>query len=83
MPHHVKAALFGMSGEPNFFVDITDNMDKKIESVSVHLSQTPEFGTRLADRIRQMAQAVGEMSEEKFEYAEAYRADLFQGALEP
>lgn len=77
-PHHPKAALFGFTGVPNYFVDITDNMDKKIQSVQVHYTQTPEFGDQFSDRIKGIATTMGEASEQKFQYAEAYRAIYFR-----
>lgn len=78
MPHHPKAALFGFSGLPNYFVDITEHMDKKIESVQVHYTQTPEFGDQFSDRIKGIASAMGEASEQGFKYAESYRAIYFR-----
>lgn len=77
-PHHVTAALFGLSMQPNYFVDITDNMDAKIESVSVHYTQAPEFGNEFSDRIKGVAAMMGEASEQKYQYAEAYRAIYFR-----
>jgi LmbE family N-acetylglucosaminyl deacetylase len=77
-PHAVKAALFGFTEKPNYFVDITANMEEKIRSVSVHYSQTPEFGDQFSDRIKLIAKTIGEMSDQKFEYAEAYRAIYFR-----
>jgi LmbE family N-acetylglucosaminyl deacetylase len=77
-PHHLTAALFGFSEKPNYFVDITEEMDEKIRAVSVHYSQTPEFGEEFSDRIKMIAKMIGEVSEQKFEYAEAYRAIYFR-----
>ena len=75
-PHHLTAALFGMTGSPNFWVDIEDVLDKKIESVSVHHTQTPEFGDQFSERMRMIANFSAEGSEHK--YAEAYRLMLFR-----
>jgi LmbE family N-acetylglucosaminyl deacetylase len=77
-PHAVNAALFGFTEHPNYFVDITDNIEEKIRSVSVHYSQTPEFGDQFSERIKLIAKTIGEMSDQKFEYAEAYRAIYFR-----
>ncbi|MGQ0679117.1 MAG: PIG-L deacetylase family protein [Actinomycetota bacterium] len=77
-PHHLKAALFGLTGQPNYFVDITGSMDTKIRSVLVHYSQTPEFGDQIADRIKGFARDAGQQSEDRFEYAESYRAIYFR-----
>lgn len=77
-PHHVKAALFGFCGQPNYFVDITGNIETKIRSVQVHHTQTPEFGNLVAERIKGIASLMGEASEAKFKYAEAYRAIYFR-----
>ena len=77
-PHHVAVALFGFSENPNYFVDITDDIDKKIESLWVHHSQTPEFGDEFADRVRFIAKTIAELSDDEIEYAEAYRAIYFR-----
>jgi LmbE family N-acetylglucosaminyl deacetylase len=77
-PHHVKAALFGFTDEPNYFVDITDNIDKKIQALWVHNTQTPEFGDEFGDRVRFIAKTIAEQSDEEIEYAEAYRVMDFR-----
>jgi LmbE family N-acetylglucosaminyl deacetylase len=75
-PHHLTAALFGMTGSPNYWVDIEDVLDKKIQSVSVHHTQTPEFGDKFSERMRQIASFSAEGSEHT--YAESYRLMLFR-----
>lgn len=75
-PHHLTAALFGMTASPNFWVDIEDVMDKKIQSVSVHYTQTPEFGDQFSERMRLIASFSAEGSD--YKYAEAYRAMYFR-----
>jgi LmbE family N-acetylglucosaminyl deacetylase len=81
-PHQVQAVLFGFSGEPNHFVDIADNIDKKIQSLWIHDSQTPEFGDEFGDRVRFIAKVIAEQSDDDLEYAEAYRAIYFRERLE-
>lgn len=77
-PHHLKAALFGMTNSPNFWVDIEQHMDAKIMSVSVHHTQTPEFGDQFADRMRLIASVSAEGAGSEIKYAEAFRAVNFR-----
>lgn len=77
-PHAVKAALFGFSGSPNYFVDIADQMGIKIKAVSVHHTQTPEFGSKLEERMKMIASLMAESSGQDLKYAEAYRAVYFR-----
>jgi LmbE family N-acetylglucosaminyl deacetylase len=75
-PHHLKAALFAMTNNPNYWVDIEEHMETKIKSVSVHYSQTPEFGTEIADRMRMIASASAQGSD--YKYAAAFRVVNFR-----
>ncbi len=77
-PHHLTSALFGMTNHPDFWVDIEEHMEAKIKSVSVHQTQTPEFGDHFADRMRMVASASAEGSNPKLKYAEAFRAIHFR-----
>ncbi len=75
-PHHLKAALFGMTGSPNYWVDIEKVMEDKIKSVSVHYTQTPEFGDQFSERMKMIASFSAEGSD--YKYAEAYRLMNFR-----
>lgn len=75
-PHHLKAVLFAMTNNPNYWVDIEEHMETKIKSVSVHYTQTPEFGTEIADRMRLIASASAQGSD--YKYAEAFRVLKFR-----
>lgn len=77
-PHHIKAALFGFSPSPNYYVDIEKAIDTKIEAVTVHQSQTPEFGSKLAERMKFMAGVMAEGAHPPLKYAESYRAIYFR-----
>lgn len=77
-PHEVKAALFGMSPDSDFFVDITDWMDKKVEAIMVHYSQAPEFREDLSERMREWAGQAAATSGHDYKYAEAFKAVYFR-----
>ncbi|HEX2053444.1 MAG TPA: PIG-L deacetylase family protein [Actinomycetota bacterium] len=77
-PHHLKAALFGMTPQPNYWVDIEEHLDTKIKSVSVHYTQTPEFGEEFADRMRTIASVSAEGADQDIKYAEAFRVINFR-----
>jgi len=76
-PHHLTAALFGMTNNPNFWVDIEEHMDTKVKSVSVHHTQTPEFGDKFTERMQMIASLSAEGSD-GIKYAEAFRVVNFR-----
>jgi LmbE family N-acetylglucosaminyl deacetylase len=65
-----------MTGNPNFWVDIEEVLEDKIKSVSVHYTQTPEFGDQFSERMKMIASFSAEGS--GFKYAEAYRLMNFR-----
>lgn len=75
-PHQVKAALLGFTTGPNYFVDITDHIDRKIEALLVHSTQTPEFGD-VGGRIKEMSAMFAGMSGQGMTYAEGYTSFVF------
>ncbi|HEV2404890.1 MAG TPA: PIG-L family deacetylase, partial [Ktedonobacterales bacterium] len=66
--HRVHNVYFFGTDNPNYYVDITETMDLKIEALLRHTSQIRTEG--LAERIRMRARLVGQ--EIGVEYAEAY-----------
>ena len=78
MPHKVVEILLWASEEPNFYVDITDVFDTKVEALRCHKSQVGsapfmEMRERVAQRGRMNAEG------QKFEFAEAFhRVELFR-----
>lgn len=69
-PHKVtEIYLFG-SFEPNFWVDITETIEKKIEALSQHKTQFADFEA-VASRVRERARLAGQS--QGVAYAEAFR----------
>jgi len=70
MPHKVLDVFLIFSGEPNYWVDISATVDKKIKALQAHKSQVgdPE---ELAKRIYERTQTTAEHV--SFEYGEAFR----------
>ena len=66
--HRVHNVLLFASDEPNFWVDITATIEKKIAALLAHTSQIRTEG--LAERIRERAHIVGQTR--GVEYAEAF-----------
>lgn len=61
-PHHTNVLLYTSANEPNFYVDITGTIDKKIRAVTRHKSQLPPWrGTekRSRERSREFGRRVG------------------------
>ncbi len=66
--HRVHNVYFFASDQPNYYVDITAFMEKKIEALRAHTSQIRTSG--LEERMRSRARIVGQ--EIGVEYAEAF-----------
>lgn len=77
-PHQVSVCLLTFPKEPDFFIDITEHIDAKIESVMVHLSQTPEFRPGTDERIKEMSSRIAQMSGQDFQYAEGFKYFFFE-----
>ena len=83
MPHDLKAALFGRSPDPDYYVDITETIDKKIEAIMCHYSQTPEFRDGLTEWMKQWAAQAASDSGQDYKYAESFRIINLQDTPEP
>ncbi|HEX6819706.1 MAG TPA: PIG-L deacetylase family protein [Ktedonobacterales bacterium] len=66
--HRVHNVYFFATDNPNYYVDITETMDQKIEALLRHTSQIRTEG--LEERIRMRARLIGQ--EIGVEYAEAF-----------
>ncbi len=69
-PHPPSEILFTFPNEPDFFVDITDTLDIKIEAIAQHKSQvktSPDW----SDRVKEWAETNGQKNDCK--YAEAFK----------
>jgi LmbE family N-acetylglucosaminyl deacetylase len=81
LPHEAKVLLLGFSPTPDYFVDITDYIETKIKALSVHTSQTPTFGDDIGARIKMLAEAMASLSDQEFQYVEAFRTIYLQEPL--
>lgn len=69
-PHKVLDIFLLFTNQPNYWVDITDTIDKKIAALKEHKSQVGDLDKlegRIRDRARKRAEKVS------FEYAEIFR----------
>ena len=66
--HRVHNVYLFATDQPNFYVDITSTIDRKIAALLRHTSQIRSEG--LAERIRQRAKTIG--AEAGYEFAEAF-----------
>ncbi len=69
-PHRVKEIYLWGSEAPDTYVDISESVDAKAQSLSQHVSQMRE-PQKLQERIRSRAKTVGERA--SLPYAEAFR----------
>lgn len=69
-PHKVLDVFLIFSDQPNYWVDITSTMDKKIQSLQAHASQIGHMED-LPENIRQRGRDVAEHV--SFEYGETFR----------
>jgi LmbE family N-acetylglucosaminyl deacetylase len=71
LPHRVAEVFFGyLSAEANFYVDISETIDLKIQALACHRSQLADWDG-MAEAIREWARKVGEPK--SIPFAEAYR----------
>ncbi|HEX8996826.1 MAG TPA: PIG-L deacetylase family protein [Ktedonobacterales bacterium] len=68
LEHRVHNVYFFATDNPNYYVDITATMEKKIAAILTHTSQVR--GEGVAERVRARASAVGQQI--GVEYAEAF-----------
>lgn len=79
MPHRVKACLLGFSARPDYFEDITDVIDTKIESLKAHKSQMQDF-EGMEETVRMIGALVAGASGKGMTYAEGFKAFYFDQA---
>jgi LmbE family N-acetylglucosaminyl deacetylase len=71
-PHRVKEVLLAGAAEPDFYVDVTDFLEKKIQALRKHKSQLRQAPLReLRKRVRERMAEVAK--DQEFELAEAFR----------
>ena len=70
-PHHVAAVLLSGTLEPNVWVDVSDNLETKIEALLCHGSQLEGSGEWFRSVLRQRAEADGQVAGVR--YAESFR----------
>ena len=71
-PYGLKEMLFCGTGDPNYYIDITDTIDIKIAALRCHKSQVGDR-PELAERIRQRAETSAEGQDYKL--AEAFHRE--------
>lgn len=74
-PHKVKEIILTSFEEQNFFVDITDTLDKKLAAIKCHRSQYEDF-LKLGKIIRQWARFTGKKI--SVQYAEGFKRITIQ-----
>jgi len=71
-PHRVKEILFCGTGDPNYYIDITDTIDTKIAALRCHKSQVGDR-SELAEWIKQRARMSAEGQD--YELAEGFHRE--------
>ncbi len=69
LPHKVKTVLLTNFEQHNYFVDISDTIDKKVAALREHVSQVPDLDG-VEKMIKQWSSVLGEKS--GYKYAEAF-----------
>jgi LmbE family N-acetylglucosaminyl deacetylase len=75
--HSLDACLMGVSTRPDYFVDITDFIDRKVEALLAHHSQVGHWEDA-AKRVREISAYMAKGTEQSFQYAEAFKALFFK-----
>ena len=67
----VEELLMVNFAKANYFVDITDTIDKKIAAISCHKSQFQDV-KKFAERIKEMSKLLGQKAKPKVKFAEGF-----------
>lgn len=70
-PHVVEELLLINFSKANYFVDISNTIDKKLEALAYHQSQFSDI-KKFAEIIRQMNKKAGQKAKPKMKYAEGF-----------
>lgn len=70
-PHKTMDVFLIFTEQPNYYVDITSTMDKKIKALQAHASQVAHMGDELPERMMERAREVAKQI--SFEFGEAFR----------
>ena len=73
--HHVASVYLSGTLEPNFWVDISDQLERKIDALFCHASQLTETGEWFRDFLRTSAEEAGRAA--GVSYAEGFRRLTF------
>ncbi len=70
-PWRVKEAYLFWTDQPDYYEDISETIDTRIDALACHVSQVGTDREKLAERIKERSRKTGE--EAGFEYAEAFK----------
>jgi LmbE family N-acetylglucosaminyl deacetylase len=70
-PHKVTEVYLSGTNEPDYYVDISDHMETKLEALRAHASQVGDW--EFEERIREWATEGGKRADPPVEYAEGFR----------
>ena len=76
-PHKVGDALLWSTEDPDTFVDISETIELKIQSLNEHVSQVSGPDTNVDEFVKDNALRIGQRSD--YPYAEAFRRIAFRG----
>jgi LmbE family N-acetylglucosaminyl deacetylase len=74
--HEIQAVYMSGTLEPNCWIDISENLERKIEALFCHASQLTETGPWFREFLRELAEQAGHAA--GVEYAEAFRRVSFR-----
>lgn len=75
-PHKPKNVLLSFSTNPDYFVDISEHIDTKIEAILAHTSQMENMDAtdRVPDQVRKMGRFMSGVGGGDMEFAEGFKA---------
>jgi len=71
-PHAVSQVYLFQTDRPDFWVDITETFDLKVQAIRQHRSQTAHSGETMMKRVREWAESAGETA--RVPLAEGFKA---------
>jgi LmbE family N-acetylglucosaminyl deacetylase len=79
-PHQLKACLLGFTTQPDYFVDISDHFETKVQSIMAHKSQMGDDEQRVRTLLEGMGAMIGGASGKGYKFAEGFKMFDFESS---
>jgi LmbE family N-acetylglucosaminyl deacetylase len=77
-PHQLKACLLGFTTQPDYFVDISEQFETKLQAIMAHKSQMGDDEQRIRTLLEGMGGMIGGASGKGYKFAEGFKIFNFE-----